>query len=179
MAMPRLIAGLRLISLPLLLEGSAVVGNARLRRELRFRAVALADVIAEAAFLVTALLLLARGMAPWSLPGALAARLTAHAIAIWVADPRVPLGKPTIAAAREMARFALGAFGGRVTTTLSANTDYLLVGGLLGGATLGFYSMAWDLLRFVPDRLHRVAGRVALPAFCRLQDDDGNSVEPT
>jgi len=31
--------------------------------------------------------------------------------------------------------------------------------------------MAWDLLRFVPDRLHRVAGRVALPMFCRLQDD--------
>jgi PST family polysaccharide transporter len=32
--------------------------------------------------------------------------------------------------------------------------------------------MAWDLLRFVPDRLHRVAGRVALPAFCKLQGRD-------
>jgi lipopolysaccharide exporter len=31
--------------------------------------------------------------------------------------------------------------------------------------------MAWDLLRFVPDRLHRVAGRVTFPAFCQLQDD--------
>jgi O-antigen/teichoic acid export membrane protein len=31
--------------------------------------------------------------------------------------------------------------------------------------------MAWDLLRFIPDRLYSVVGRVTLPAFCRLQDD--------
>ena len=30
--------------------------------------------------------------------------------------------------------------------------------------------LAWDLLRFVPDRLYKVAGRVTFPAFC-LQDD--------
>src|SRR5262249_54766222 len=33
------------------------------------------------------------------------------------------------------------------------------------------YSMAWDLLRFVSDRLYTVAGRVTLPAFCQLQED--------
>ena len=54
---------------------------------------------------------------------------------------------------------------------LSINADYLLVGRLLGSAALGFYGMAWDLLRFVPDRLYRVAGRVTFPAFCQLQDD--------
>jgi O-antigen/teichoic acid export membrane protein len=31
--------------------------------------------------------------------------------------------------------------------------------------------MAWDLLRFVPDRLHRVVGRVAFPAFARMGDN--------
>jgi O-antigen/teichoic acid export membrane protein len=30
--------------------------------------------------------------------------------------------------------------------------------------------MAWELLRFVPDRVFRVAGRVTFPTFCRLQD---------
>jgi O-antigen/teichoic acid export membrane protein len=32
--------------------------------------------------------------------------------------------------------------------------------------------MAWDLLRFVPDRLFRIAGRVTFPAFSRVQDDN-------
>jgi PST family polysaccharide transporter len=31
--------------------------------------------------------------------------------------------------------------------------------------------MAWDLLRFVPDRLYKVAGRVTVPAFCRMQHE--------
>jgi O-antigen/teichoic acid export membrane protein len=172
MAMPRLRLGLRLICLPLLLQGTATVGSARLRRELRFGALALADVLGEVAFLTAALVLLAKGMAQWSLAGALAARLAARALTIWAADLRIPYGMPRIAAMRELIRFALGACGGQVTTALSANADYLLVGGLLGGQALGFYAMAWDLLRFVPDRLHRVAGRVALPAFCRLQDSD-------
>ncbi len=174
MAMPNLRLGLRLICLPLLIQGTATMGYARLRRELRFGALALADVLAEIAFLATALVLLAKGMSQWSLTGALAARLAARALAIWVADPRVPYGMPRIGALRELGRFALGACGGQVVTALSANVDYLLVGGLLGVRALGFYSMAWDLLRFVPDRLHRIAGRVALPAFCRLQDSDSD-----
>jgi O-antigen/teichoic acid export membrane protein len=57
-------------------------------------------------------------------------------------------------------------------TVASGNADHLMVGRLLGSGALGFYAMAWDLLRFVPDRLYRVAGRVAMPTFCRLQDDD-------
>jgi len=46
-----------------------------------------------------------------------------------------------------------------------------LIGRLLGASTLGFYMLAWDLLRFVPDRLYKVAGRVTFPAFCQLQDN--------
>ena len=30
--------------------------------------------------------------------------------------------------------------------------------------------MAWDLLRFVPDRVFKIAGRVTFPTFCHLQD---------
>lgn len=171
MKMPRLCEGTRLLCLPILLEGSAAAAGARLRRRLSFGALAAADVAAEAAFLATALVLLWRGLPMWSLPGALAARLATHALALWIADPRLPRGLPSGAAMRDFAPFAAAVSGGRFIYILSANADYLLVGRLLGSSVLGFYSMAWDLLRFVPDRLHRVAGRVAFPAFCRIQDD--------
>jgi PST family polysaccharide transporter len=59
-----------------------------------------------------------------------------------------------------------------VVTVASGNIDYVLVGRLLGSTALGFYSTAWDLLRFVPGRLYRIAGRVALPAFAKIQDDN-------
>lgn len=171
MAMPRLCAGARLLCIPILLEATAVAANARLRRNLNFSALAAADVLAELAFLAVALLVLWRGMPMWSLPGGLAARFAVHAIAIWAADRQLPRGLPTRQAARDLARFAATVWSGRLIYVLSSNADYLLVGRLLGSSALGFYGMAWDLLRFVPDRLHRVAGRVTFPAFCRLQDD--------
>jgi polysaccharide transporter, PST family len=172
MAMPPLGFGIRLICLPMFLEGTAIVAIARLSRQLRFGVLAIADVIGELAFLATAFIVLWHGHPRWSLAAGLGARFAAHAAAVWIAYRRVPAGIPRLAAARELSRFAASALGGRIVTVASGNADFLLVGRLLGGRALGFYSMAWDLLRFVPDRLHRVAGRVAFPAFCKLQDDN-------
>ena len=55
MKMPDLRQGMRLLCIPFLLEGAAVTANARLRRDLRFTALAAADVLAEFAFLGVAL----------------------------------------------------------------------------------------------------------------------------
>jgi lipopolysaccharide exporter len=171
MHMPALSGGARLLCIPILLDATTVVPSARLRRSLNFTALAAADVMAEVAFVLVALLVVWRGRPVWSLPAGLAARFAVHAIAIWVADPHLPRGLPTVSAAREIAGFSLAAWGSRIVYVLSCNADYLLVGRLLGSSALGFYGMAWDLLRFVPDRLHRVAGRVTFPAFCQMQDD--------
>ncbi len=171
MDMPGLTGGARLLCIPILLDATTVVPCARLRRKLNFGALAAADVVAEVAFILVALLVLWRGLPAWSLPGGLAARFAVHAVAIWIADPHVPRGWPTRQAARDFARFSITAWGSRIIYVFSSNADYLLVGRLLGSSALGFYGMAWDLLRFVPDRLYRVAGRVTFPAFCQLQED--------
>src|SRR5207248_3018886 len=134
-------------------------------------------VVAEISFLAVALLTLFKGYPQWSLPAALGARLGAHGLMVWRADAQVPLGLPRASAALELGRFATSVLVGGVITTGSGNADYLLVGRLLGSGPLGFYSMAWDLLRFIPDRLYRIAGRVALPAFCKLQDNDAELSE--
>ena len=172
MEMPALTSGIRLLCIPILLEGTAVTANARLRRALRFGALAAADVAGEAAFLVLALATLWKGDPRLSLVMGLGARFAFHAAAIWIADPYLPKELPRAEAARDFARFSSSVLGGRFVVALSSNADFLLVGRLLGSSALGFYSMAWDLLRFIPDRLYRVVGRVTLPAFCRLQDDD-------
>ena len=78
---------------------------------------------------------------------------------------------PTLAALRDILGFSSTVLGARLLAVLAGNADYLLVGRLLGSTALGFYGMAWDLLRFIPDRLYSVVGRVTLPAFCTLQHD--------
>jgi PST family polysaccharide transporter len=171
MAMPGLRVGVRLLCIPLMLEGTAAAAGARLRRRLHFGVLAAADVMAEIGFLATALGMLWVRQPMLSLPAALAARYALHAMVIWIAEPLLPRVLPTRGAARDFARFASTVWSGRLIYALSSNADYVLVGRILGSRLLGFYSIAWTLLRFVPDRLHRVAGRVALPAFCQLEHD--------
>jgi PST family polysaccharide transporter len=170
MKMPELCEGVRLLCVPFLLEGAAVTSNAQLRRSLRFGALALADILGELGFLVVALLLLWKRLPQWSLMGGLSARYGVHAACVLVAGGEIPVGLPRADAARELGHFATKVLSGRVVDAVSSNIDFILIGRLLGSSALGFYSMAWDLLRFVPDRIFRIAGRVTFPTFCHLQD---------
>jgi O-antigen/teichoic acid export membrane protein len=169
MAMPTIPNALRLLCIPILLEGSVSVPIARLTRRLEFRTLAIAEVVGELAFLGVAIALLVMGLPRWSLVGGLSARMGAHALLLWCAEPYVPRVGPSRKALLELRGFASGAMGGQIFHAISCNADYLLVGRMLGSSALGFYGMAWDLLRFVPDRLYKVAGRVTVPAFCRMQ----------
>lgn len=171
MHMPELKDGLRLLCLPLLINSASTVSGAQLQRQFRFDALAWADVLAEAAFLSVALALVLYNQPRWSLVGGLAARFAAQGLTIWI-FAGIPLGMPRMRAARDLAGFAFSVWGGRVIQAASETSDYLLIGRILGGGPLGLYGMARDLLRFIPDRLHRVAGRVTYAAFCQLQDDD-------
>jgi len=170
MAMVHLGAMIRLLCVPIFIEGTAAVPNALLQRQLRYGALAAADVIAEFGFVVSALALLYMGFPRLSLPCGLAARATLRGATIWIAARFVPRGMPRMRAARDLWPFAGGVLGGQMLVILSQNADYLMVGRLLGSRVLGFYSMAWDLLRFIPERLYRVVGRVTVPAFSAIQD---------
>lgn len=169
--MPESASAIRILCVPLLVDGSSSIGNARLRRRMEFGALARAEVLAEAAFLGVALIMVASGLPRWSLIAALGARLFCHAVAVWSAEPYLPRTGPRLGSARDLMRFSASVLGGRFLCVLSNNADYFVIGRMLGSSVLGYYVMAWDLLRFVPDRLYSVAGRVTFPAFCRLQDD--------
>ncbi|MGO9057238.1 MAG: oligosaccharide flippase family protein [Candidatus Binataceae bacterium] len=170
MAMVHLGAMIRLLCVPIFIEGTSAVPNALLQRQLRYGALAAADVIAEFGFVVSALVLLYLGFPRFSLPCGLAARATLRGATIWIAARFVPRGVPRIHAAQDLWPFAAGVLGGQMLVILSQNADYLMVGRLLGSRVLGFYSMAWDLLRFIPERLYRVVGRVTVPAFSAIQE---------
>jgi O-antigen/teichoic acid export membrane protein len=171
MAIPGTSTYIRWLCIPFVVEGTAMVSSARLRRELRFGAVAAAEVASEVAFLAVAIAVLFTPYAHSSLAAGLAARITAYSLALWIADHRFVAAMPTLASARELGRFSVTVWGAALIHNASFNADFILVGRWLGPSALGFYSMAWDLLRFVPDRLHRVVGRVAFPAFARMRDN--------
>jgi O-antigen/teichoic acid export membrane protein len=102
----------------------------------------------------------------------LAARFCLQATIVVIASGYLPRRLPRLMAASELARFAVAVWSSGELVVLSGNADYVVIGRILGSTALGFYSIAWDLLRFIPDRLYKVVGRVALPLFSQIQDDD-------
>lgn len=171
MEMPELKTGIRLLCLPIFFEGVKLLSSARLERDLRFGALALADLVAEVGFVVGAAILLVLRVPRWSLVAGLAVRSLSRGLTIWAASPRIPLKFPRLSAIRDLASFAVTVWGGRIVQAVSDNSEYLLIGRLLGSSALGLYGMARDVLRFLPNRLNRVAGRVTFSAFCRLQSE--------
>jgi O-antigen/teichoic acid export membrane protein len=172
MHMPELKEGSRILCIPIILEGASAVASADLRRRMQFGAVATAEVAAELAFAGVSISLLMLGSGQWCLTGGLAARLSVHAIALTWLSGCLPRTKPTLTAARDIARFSATVLAGQGLLVASSNADYIIIGSMLGPSALGIYGMAWDLLRFAPNRLHRVIVRVALPAFCRIKEDN-------
>jgi O-antigen/teichoic acid export membrane protein len=172
MEMPQLRAMVQLIAIPVLIEGASGIPNARLQRDLRYGTLAAADIGAEVGFLVVACALIFSGHTSLSLAGGLAARSLIRGVIILAFGRVAVLRKPSLTAARELWQFAARSFGSQGLVLLSQNADYVMIGRLMGSGLLGYYSFAWDLLRFIPERLYRIVGRVTLPVFSRLQDSN-------
>jgi O-antigen/teichoic acid export membrane protein len=171
--MPGLTAQLRLLTLPIVLTSISSTGGALLKRTFRFGAIALADALAEISFFAVTIILLLYYKAPrWSLAGGLAAKTCVRAAVILVSSGYAPRELPRRASAHDLAPFALSVWTSGIIISFSSNADYFLIGRILGSSALGFYTIAWDLLRFIPDRLFTVVGRVSLPLFAQLQDNN-------
>src|SRR5205085_1544764 len=75
------------------------------------------------------------------------------------------------AALRELMRYGTGETVMQITSTIATQGDYVVVGRALGDAPLGFYTRAYELVRFPANTFNSIVGSVLFPAMSRLQDD--------
>jgi len=73
----------------------------------------------------------------------------------------------------EVLGFGLNLTGFSFVNYFSRNLDNLLIGRFLGAASLGFYSLAYNLLILPISNISDVVGRVMFPALSSIQDDLG------
>jgi O-antigen/teichoic acid export membrane protein len=70
------------------------------------------------------------------------------------------------------AQFGLFQMGDRSLNYLATNVDYLIIGRFLGSGPLGYYSLAYNLIRLPHAYLNPAIVSVAFPAFSRVQHQD-------
>jgi PST family polysaccharide transporter len=149
---PRLPWLIMALSPTLLMNSITSVSNGRIIRERRFATFAAGDVLSTLAGAATALFAATHGCGAWS--------LVAQQLALWIAKLTwiTSRGGAQIgfqfrySAVRELVTFGANNIGSTIADFVARNVDNMIIGGVLGAERLGFYAMAYQVIR-LPDML--------------------------
>ena len=168
---PELPPLLRALSLSFLITGLSTVQMGLLRREFRFRSLAVRSLVGEASGGVVALVAAFLGAGVWSL---VVQRLVASAVGsvvLWSTSTWRPSWRFPMRALRGSGRFAAGVTGSRMLWVITNRIDDFLIGTFLGPVALGFYTVGYRVTRILSQVFADTLIQVAVAAFARVQDD--------
>jgi len=165
-----LILLIRILSLSLLIGPFRIVPFNLLTRDLVFDKRSKIELAANLVAGLTSLSIALGGAGVWSLVGATLAREIVLVVALWF----LVEWKPSLSIGRGVL-LPLLSFGGKVSGERLmwygyANSDYLIIGRLLGDRLLGYYSMAFQLASKPIDKVAEISNSISFPLFSRLKD---------
>lgn len=164
---------LRWMSLALLISGTSTTSYGLLRRALRFKAIAVIEIVAYVIGYGGALTLAFNGAGVWALVFAgLTQAFVASSAFNALARPRL------VPVLRWRPYRELLGFGSTVSVVsflefLNSSLDTMVVGRVAGASQLGLYNRALSLTNLPMYYMSTSLSRVLLPSFSRLQRDTG------
>ena len=144
-----------------------------LERELRFRRLALIEIVATLASAVAGIVLAYRGYGVWSLVWAnvlLVGIKTALLVLVGWTTWR-PLLRFVPGECRRFLHFGLFQMGERTLNLLGQHMDKIVIGILMGPKSLGYYELAYRLVARPYQIINPIFTRVAFPVFSSVQHD--------
>ncbi len=168
---PASIDVLRVLGLLFALRGVSTVSRMMAQREMNFRVIAIIDAVAFVIGSVVSMVLAGAGAGPWALVvGYLVEEVLSTTLYLYTTPVPFSL-RLEGARLRELLAFGTKQTFGQVIGTLANNADNFVIGNALGATALGFYTRAYDLVKFPSTVFTSVVGSVLFPAFARFQDD--------
>jgi O-antigen/teichoic acid export membrane protein len=152
--------------------GASTVAENLLQRELRFRLLANADVLAYGVgygLVGTGLALAGKGV--WALALAQLAYVSLRAAILLRVVPPTLHPRPSWASLKELMTFGAGQSAARLGAFAADQADNLVAGRWLGAVALGLYSRAYQLMAVPTVLLGDVLDRVLFPTMARVQHE--------
>jgi len=169
---PRLQPVVAALSAGFLIRAFGLAHVALAQRDLRFRVLAVRDLIANAVGGALGITLALRGAGVWSLVAVSLASATVGSALLWyITAWRPARSQVSLAAMRDLWGFSANILGFNLFKALAQNVDRLVVGRLLGTASVGYYTLA---VRLVLQPIGVVVGALGVylfPRVARVQDD--------
>lgn len=163
----------RVISFTFLFSSMGSVANALLSKALKHKALnILTGVLAVVESSLAVALALATDLGYWGLVIAMLVHAFLYQSIMFYLSGWRPKLKFSRDSFRYLFRYGINGLGFNIANYLKLNLDYLLVGRLLGTASLGLYEFAYRIPHLVQARISRPVGAVVFPALSQVQDDN-------
>ncbi|MGB6222640.1 lipopolysaccharide biosynthesis protein [Haloferula sp.] len=168
---PRLTNIAAIISISFLFSGCLAQHQALLRRQMRFKNLAIAEILSMAMGAVVAVILGLNGWGYWALVAQMLVSSFTNCVVVWFYSGWMPGAPRKGADVASMLRFGANVTGFNFINYLARNTDNLLIGWWWGSAALGIYSKAYGLLLVPVRQINAPIGAVVAPTLSRLKSE--------
>ncbi|MBK1882858.1 lipopolysaccharide biosynthesis protein [Luteolibacter pohnpeiensis] len=168
---PRLLKISLALGLSLFVEGSTLQHRALMARNLEFKAIAIAEIIAAIAAASAAIGAAILGWSYWAIVfQTVVSTLVAALVCFWLCPWR-PKSYSKKTSIRAYVHYGKNLLAFNLLNYFSRNTDNLLIGWKWGVGPLGLYARAYQLLMLPISQINGPMTKVMLPALSRLQND--------
>ncbi|KQQ42948.1 hypothetical protein ASF50_02735 [Nocardioides sp. Leaf307] len=170
---PALADVLPVLALSMVVTATGSVPAALMRRDLRFKPLALRGSAATLVGSVVAVVAALAGAGVWALVAQYVVAAAVSTIVVWFAvtwRPRAVVRRERV---REMFAFGLKLLSIDLMTQSRDRSEDFVLAGLYSTTTLGFWTVASRLVRLVQESGTQVINAVATPTFAKVQSDPG------
>jgi O-antigen/teichoic acid export membrane protein len=157
------------LSVTILLQALTVVQQALLRREMKFKRLALRSNVAAVVGGIAALVFALEGAGIWSLVAQRIVTAVVALVLLWVVAAWTPRFSFSTKHARHLLGFSVHTFAGNVAVFTNRRVDALMVGLFFGPAAVGLYRLADRLVESLLQIGTYPVQMFALSHFSRLQ----------
>lgn len=172
---PDLAPLVRVLAANFVLFGVSATSQALLQRRLEFRSIAIRSVAGSFVGGVAGVSAAVAGWGAWALVTQNIVDQAIAAIVLVRAAPVAIRGRPRWWAIRDLLGFSTRSLAIQLNNFVFRRSDDLIIGWRLGSTQLGFYSVAYRLMRLIDDMVAKVLLNVAFPTFAKVQDDKERS----
>jgi PST family polysaccharide transporter len=166
---PAVVPILRGLAVLFVLRGIASVPQALLQRAFDFRVLTQIDASAYALGSLVSIVAALTGAGAWALVIGYLFEASVN-VALLLVVRRPPRPRFDRARLRELLGFGGGMTLAQLANYVATQGDYVVVGRALQAAALGFYTRAYELVRFPASTFTSVVGNVLFSALARLQE---------
>ena len=160
------------LAITFILSGLSVQHQALLRRQMRYKALALIEIASMACGITLAIYMAASGFGYWSLVGLSIGISAGGLVGVWLAlrwTPGLPRRRSGVG---PLLKFGGDVLSFNVVNLFSRQSDALLIGWFWGPVALGFYDRAYNMLLMPIRQINAPFAAVAVPALSRARTDE-------